>query len=297
MGQVVTLRQLGDRFGVDVGQIKRLVRVGSLPEAIKETSPSGKRWVIPIDKIEEIAERHGWVVSEINLQAEGDPTVSFAHSASATEAQEDPETEVQPTSEDAEGLVPSVPHECDTENNSDTDPAPTASPMALTPLREQDRSRPPLPPAELKVRQPVATGSAAVALSDILNEDLLSRLLGAHEDKATAQARVRETERALTSLTASHRHVSMQLSEERKEREILADRLRDERNSRLQADAKVAELRQRVARETAIAESEQRARQSATERSVKAERDSATALGSMGVVSRRRYERRLKKHS
>lgn len=268
MGQVLTLRELGERFGVDVGQIKRLVRVGSLPEAMKENSPSGKRWVIPVDKIDEIAARHGWEVSEINLESVGEPTVSFARTAETEPARADLGTE--PTSNGSE--------------------------MALTPLRPIEHPQPPLPPPSLKVKR-VDSNAGVPALADILNEDLLTRLLGAHEDKATAQARVRETERALTSLTASHRHVSMQLSEERKEREILADRLRDERSARLQSDAKVAELHQRVARETAIAESEQRARQVATDRSVKAERDTATAMGSMGFVARRRYERRVKKRT
>lgn len=304
MRQVLTLRELGDRFGVDVGQIKRLVRVGSLPEAIKENSPSGKRWVIPVNKVDDIARRHGWEANEIDLDAESQPAVSFARSSQDSVNQHGTSVHNgQRSGPDlpnrSDTLVTAPTNQVDLRSNTSASTGesqlPSPSPMSLTPLRPPTDLQPPLPPDNLKVKRREPEVSAVPALSEILNEDLLDRLLGAHEDKATAQARVRETERALTSLTASHRHVSMQLSEERKEREILADRLREERNARLQSDAKVAELHQRVARETAIAEAEQRARQAATDRSIKAERDTATALGSMGVVSRRKYERRAKK--
>ncbi len=305
MRQVLTLRELGDMFGVDVGQIKRLVRVGSLPEAIKESGPSGKRWVIPADRIEDIARRHGWEISEIDLDAESQPSVSFARSGGADVGQRFAAQSGQRSGSDlsdgSDTIVAAPTNQVDLRPNTSATNGesglPSPSPMSLTPLRPPTDLQPPLPPDNLKVKRREPEVSPIPALSEILNEDLLDRLLGAHEDKATAQARVRETERALTSLTASHRHVSMQLSEERKEREIMAERLREERNARLQSDAKVAELHQRVARETAIAESEQRARQAATDRSIKAERDTATALGSMGLVSRRKYERRAKKRS
>ncbi len=305
MRQVLTLRELGERYGVDVGQIKRLVRVGALPEAMKENGPSGKRWVIPADKIEAVATRHGWHVNEINLNADTHPaTVSLATTdahgeqmtasqASDTGMQPEAQTAATTTLTDRSADVDIRTHQAAPTQTDEHIPPP--SPMSLTPLRRQTDLQPPLPPEALKVKRAEPDMSLIPALSEVLNEDLLTRLLGAHEDKATAQARVKETERALTSLTASHRHVSMQLSEERKEREILAERLREERNTRLQSEAKVAELHQRVARETAIAESEQRARQTATDRSIKAERDAATALGSMGPVSRRKYDRRAKK--
>ncbi len=326
MQQVLTLRELGERYGVDLAQIKRLVRVGSLPEAVKEDGPTGKRWVIPIGSIAEVANRHGWEANEINLdenvKASAPLAITAGQGDTVTESRH-PEYQLHSTIEAAPGTTltdppPQVDVSADTadvgtggdnatgdngtganatgDNGTGSD-YPSPSPMSLTPLRRKDNLQPPLPPEALKVKRREPEVSRIPALSEILNEDLLTRLLGAHEDKATARARVKETERALTSLTASHRHVSMQLSEERKEREILADRLREERNARLQSEAKVAELHQRVARETAIAESEQRARHAATDRSIKAERDAATALGSMGVVSRRKYDRRAKKRS
>jgi len=323
MRQVLTLRELGDRFGVDIHQIKRLVRVGSLPEATKEVSPSGKRWVVPADKVEEIAERHGWPQTVIDLKSDGEPAVSRNQTPTAQPAATHLSTtsvapvEVVVASTSAVAKEAGVTNDGSVTNDGGVatarrvftvdeaielrDPGELADrderhdsggPNAgLTPIRPATPLQPPLPPDSLKIHRQ----NQQPTLADVLNEDLLTRLLGAHEDKATAQARVRETERALTSLTASHRHVSMQLSEERKEREILAERLREERSARLVADAKLVEVNQRVAREMAISGSEQQARHVAADRTIRAEREAAAALESLGPISRHRYNRRARK--
>ena len=61
--------------------------------------------------------------------------------------------------------------------------------------------------------------------------------------------------------------------------------------ARAVADAKVAELRDRVVREMALADAEKQARAEAMARSIRAERDNANALAAMGWLAKRRYRR------
>jgi len=72
---------------------------------------------------------------------------------------------------------------------------------------------------------------------------------------------------------------------------MAADRYREERMARAVSDAKVAELRDRLLREMALADTEKAARTEALTRSVKAERDVANAVAAMGWRARRRYRK------
>ncbi len=134
--------------------------------------------------------------------------------------------------------------------------------------------------------------SEEITVAEIVDGALLNRLLGAHEERAEAEARVRESQRAMTAMAAGQQRMVRELSEERYERQRTADRLRDERSARMMTDAKMAELRARIEREQTLLEEERRARQQATHRSVRAEREAAAALASMGWLARRRFEKR-----
>lgn len=132
-----------------------------------------------------------------------------------------------------------------------------------------------------------------ITVAEIVDGALLNRLLGAHEERAEAEARARESQRAMTAMAAGQQRMVRELAEERYERQQTVDRLRDERSARMVTDAKLAELRGRVEREQAVAEQERRARVAATRRSIEAEREAAAALASMGWLARRRFEKRM----
>ncbi len=131
-----------------------------------------------------------------------------------------------------------------------------------------------------------------ITVAEIVDGALLNRLLGAHEERAEAEARARESQRAMAAMAAGQQRMVRELAEERYERQQTVDRLRDERSARMITDAKMAELRARVEREHAVAENERLARLAATRRSIEAEREAAAALASMGWLARRRFEKR-----
>jgi len=131
-----------------------------------------------------------------------------------------------------------------------------------------------------------------ITVAEIVDGALLNRLLGAHEERAEAEARARESQRAMTTMAAGQQRMVRELAEERYERQQTVDRPRDERSARLITDAKMAELRARIEREQSLAENERRARLAATRRSIEAEREAAAALASMGWLARRRFEKR-----
>jgi hypothetical protein len=120
---------------------------------------------------------------------------------------------------------------------------------------------------------------------------LLDRLLGVQEERVSAQVEARETKHALTALNEAHNRTTGELEIERRERMVTADRYREERMARAVADAKIAELRDRVVREMSLADAEKQARSEALARSIRAERDAANAVASMGWLARRRYKR------
>ena len=255
MKDTLTLDELSKRTGVDLSRLLRMVRVGSLPEATKQPSPQGPSWVVPVEAISLLAARYGWTVDHIDLTPDDGPVVSVV---------EEPPTVTAPSDDDVA-----------------TSRALERRPDTLTPLRSGTGRN---GPATDRQSQPIT-------MAEVIDQELLGRLLGAHEEKANAVARVKESERALESLTASHRMLARELAEERDERFRLAERLREEQYARRLADTKVAELRAWIDREMAAGEAEKRARREATERRLKAERDASAALGAMGWVSRRRFDR------
>lgn len=135
------------------------------------------------------------------------------------------------------------------------------------------------------------TEADAPSLADVLDVALLDRLLGAQEEKANALAKARQTEDSLTALSERNEQALSELEVVRREADLTADRLREERMARIVADAKVAELRDRVIREMTLADSEKHARVEATMRNIQAERENANAFASMGWMARRRFRR------
>lgn len=254
MKDTLTLDELSERTGVEISRLQRMVRVGSLPEATKLSGPDGPAWVVPVDTLHQLAARYGWTIDHIDLTHHDGPVVSMVDEPSDSAVTEH--------------------HERTTGQALEPRPDP------LTPLRagigtSNPGTDPPTP---------------AVTVAEVVDQELLGRLLGAHEEKAGAEARIKEVERAFESLTASHRMLARELAEERDERFRLAERLREEQYARRLADAKVAELRAWIDREVAAGEAEKRARLEAMERCLQAERDASTAIGAMGWVSRRRFD-------
>jgi hypothetical protein len=120
---------------------------------------------------------------------------------------------------------------------------------------------------------------------------LLDRLLESHENRVAAQIREQEARMALATLADTHNNTTGELDVERRERMAIAERYREERRARAVADAKVAELRERVTREMALAEAEKEARTEALNRGLRAERDAANAVALLGWRARRRYRK------
>ena len=67
MTEAVSLRQLSERAGVDIAHLKRMIRVGSLPEATREVGPDGRAWVIPSAALDDVISRNGWTIGAIDL--------------------------------------------------------------------------------------------------------------------------------------------------------------------------------------------------------------------------------------
>ncbi len=173
--------------------------------------------------------------------------------------------------------LPGQPNSADIDLSTGTDLA-TVEMGALIPHRPKDGA-------------PTASNAESPSLADVLDVALLDRLLGAQEEKANALARARQTEDSLSALNERNEHALSELEVVRQEADLSADRLREERMARIVADAKVAELRDRVIREMTLADSEKQARVEATMRNIQAERDNANAYASMGWMARRRYRR------
>ena len=251
---VVTLSELSGRVGVDLSLLKRMIRTGALPEAAKVAGPGGPTWVVPAGMVEQLVSRHGWTVTALDLTEDG-PAVTVS--------------EVEP---DAPGTETVTSVDGGSEAGHELVPRPDPAPKAAPPVYEQTTEE--------------------ITVAEIVDGALLNRLLGAHEERAEAEARARESQRAMTAMAAGQQRMVRELAEERYERQQTVDRLRSERSARLVTDAKMAELRARVDREQALAETERRARLQATRRSIEAEREAAAALASMGWLARRRFEKR-----
>jgi hypothetical protein len=251
MTQAISLRELSEHVGVDVAHLKRMIRVGSLPEATRQVGPDGKGWVIPNAAVPGVIARNGWTVAGLDLTEDGMAMWFEDHDNDLWES------EFRGAGAAGHGAGQLV-HR---------------------------------PPVSAKAEHPAALSDEEVSVAEIVDSTLLDRLLGAHESRA--EARARESQRALSTMATNQQRMVRELAEERYERQRTGDRLRDERTARLVADAKLAELRAQVQREMSVTEAERQARLAATRRSLQAERDAATALAAMGWLSRRRYQRRL----
>lgn len=255
--EVLTLSELSGHVGVDIALLKRMIRTGALPEAAKVTRPDGVTWVVPAAMVDQLVNRHGWTVTALDLTGE-EPAMTVDGDTGIDEATDPMPAERSSNDKSSVGreLIPSA----QTEHG------------LTTQVYEQSTEE--------------------ITVAEIVDGALLNRLLGAHEERAEAEARARESQRAMEALAAGRQRIVRELAEERFERQRTVDRLRDERSARMVADAKMAELRARVEREETMAESERQARMDATRRSIEAEREAAAALASMGWLARRRFEKR-----
>lgn len=261
MTQVVTLRELSSRAGVEIDRLQHMIRIGSLPEANRVSTDDGEVWVVPIEALPDLADRTGWHIDTVDLTSNPGPTVW-----------------VSPAQPDLD-LPESAGSVATLEAGDATDPVGhdlvPRSGDVLTGPGEFTRS------------------DEEVTVAEIIDGALLSRLLGAHEDRAEANARARESQRAMTAMAAGQQRMVRELAEERYERQRVNDRFRDERNARMVADAKLAEVRARLDHETAMVEKERQARLDANRRIAEAEREAAAALASMSWLARRKLQRRL----
>ncbi len=146
-------------------------------------------------------------------------------------------------------------------------------------------------PAEDSPGEPADDLDPMPSMAEVVDLALLDRLLDVQEERVTAQVEARETKHALSALNENHNRTTGELEIERRERMITSDRYREERMARAVADAKVAELRDRVVREMALAEAEKQASSEALARSIRAERDAANAMALMSWRARRRYRK------
>ncbi len=337
MEESLSLNEAGRRLGVPSEQLKRLIRVGNLPEAQKVRREGGAAWVVPTAALESIASREGWVIDvrndrTVKATAPVVPPMAAHPPAEASPPSVGPadanETATTPANKSTPPTPPprlalakpptSEASKAPSNRAAATPPPsfrPPSFPMPSSPKAasakpsslEQDRETleaKPLPPTPTEKVTEKATEKATaletqkaesrreeLALAEIIDAALLDRLLGAHEEKAEAVANTRSVTKNLAETKDAHKRTTEMLEIERRERNIALDRFRQEQTARYVADAKVAELRDRLVRDMATLDGEKQARVDATRRSLKAEREAATAMASMGWVSRRRFRR------
>ena len=262
MTQVVTLRELSSRVGVDIDHLKRMIRIGSLPEASKQPNSEGDVWTVPIEALPGLVDRHGWTIDAVDLTDDAQPMVWMAAHDDAASQQPLP-------------VDPSAPNT----------PQPSTQPVQGQDLVVRTDN--------VASTTDFTRSDEEVTVAEIIDGALLNRLLGAHEDRAEAEARSRESQRAMTAMAAGQQRMVRELAEERYERQRVNDRFRDERTARMMTDAKLAELRARLDHESAAAERERIGRLESNRRIVQAEREAAAALASMSWLARRKLKRRL----
>lgn len=266
MEATLTLNQAGQQLGVDDDALSRLITLGALPEARQIAGPNGMSWVIPQRLLPLIAARNGWTID-----LRGDRTeISVSVPADATPA-------AVPLEPSADGQVP-----VSTEVQAMAD---LVASQSVTPIADSTES------GESGDDLPEPAADQTLSISDVLDAAVLDRLLGIQEEKVVAEARAEEAKHALAALNQTHNRLTSELEIERHERLVTTDRYREERLARSAADAKVAELRNRVSREMSLADSERQARSQAMDRVAETERHLADAVASMGWLARRRYRR------
>ncbi len=176
-----------------------------------------------------------------------------------------------------------------TQTGAAIDPAPTGEVAALV-ARRQAIETTEAPSASLPATVDHDDPNLAI-LAKAFDLTLLDRLLKSHEDRVASQVKEQEARHALAALNDAHNRATGELEVERRERMATAERFREERRARSVADAKVAELRDRVVREMALADTEKHARAEAMSRSMRAEREAANAVALLGWRARRRYRK------
>ena len=298
MEATLTLQEAGERLGVDDADLNRLIRIGALPEARLVDRPGGRVWVVPEEGLSLIADRNGWTIDlrdgarEPAGQAAQATPADDAGTADGTAGAGHGEAAEAPVADRAAGaVIEAISHQV-------PDPDDPAELLALRAAADDEApgSHTPVPspgavaPAGAQPA-PVDTRVVARTAADAIDMTLLDRLLAAHEDRVSAQVREQEARHALAALNATHDRTTGELDIERRERMATAERYREERRARAVADAKVAELRDRVLREMALAEAEKAARAEALDRSRKAEREAANAVALLGWRGRRRFRR------
>lgn len=302
MEAILTLGQAGHQLGVDDTTLTRLIQMGALPEARPDARADGTVWTIPQRDLPSIAARNGWTIDlrgRAKIVAPAPPQVPVQppmpssgpppHPKPATAKPVAASSVTADSSAEVTQLRPATPSTPQRETVDQPGPVGHLSPAgALVPRPDQM----PTSAAEATT-SPVVLGPEPTipSVSEVLDLALLDRLLGAHEDRVLAEVKRRESQTELSNLDQANSRLNNELEVERQERMVAADRFREERTARAVADAKITELRERVAREQAMAEAERQAKSEAVHRTVKAERAAANALASMGWLGRRRYRR------
>lgn len=273
MEATLTLNQAGQQLGVDDDALSRLITLGALPEARQIAGPDGTSWVIPQRLLPLIAARNGWTIdlrgarTQISVPAPADGTP--------------PATPLEPA---GDGQVP-----VSSEVQAMAD---LVADHSIVPVSAADGTDGAVVAAGDDL--PESEAGQALSISDVLDAAVLDRLLGIQEEKVVAEAQAQEAKHALAALNQTHNRLTSELEIERHERLVTTDRYREERLARSAADAKVAELRNRVSREMALADSERQARTQALDRVAATERQLADAVSSMGWLARRRFRRQAR---
>ncbi|MGH1488615.1 MAG: hypothetical protein ACRBK7_04350 [Acidimicrobiales bacterium] len=271
MEATLTLPQAGDLLGVNDSDLSRLIRIGALPEARKVDGPEGRVWTIAEAHLPAIASRNGWT---IDLRDGATETLSAIQ----------------------EPAPPTAPAELSLVSHQEATPISMAThtngTVVETDLAVNGRVGDQLEPrVDGDVEPSDAEAGETPRLAESLDLALLDRLLTSHEDRVAAEVKEQEARHALTALADTHNKTTGELAVERRERMAVAERYREERRARAVADAKVAELKDRVAREVALVDSEKEARNLALNRGLRAERDAANAVALLGWRARRRYQK------
>jgi hypothetical protein len=270
MNAGLTLTEAGNRLGVADADLNRLLRVGALPEARLVQRPEGRVWVIPEEHLPAVATRNGWT---IDLRPGADNEAAIEALVEELAGSESPGSESS-GSNDSSGS-----------NEASGDLVAMATSIEAKETGAIETT------ATVVGDDADTAVEPTTALAHSIDLTLVDRLLAAHEDRVSAQVREQEARHALSTLNSTHDKTTGELEIERRERMATAERYREERRARAVADAKVAELRDRVLREMALADAEKEARNEALNRIMHAERDAANAVALLGWRGRRKFRR------
>lgn len=260
----LSLREASALLGVSSTTLKKAIRGGTVPEAEKERRPEGRVWRLPFDSLPDIAIRHQWSLS---LDTADFETALLDDQRVGGSADEDAD-QFEVISVDDDGQVSVILEE------------------SQQPFVEQA-----VAPSAADISAPGVNDAPSMA--EVLDLALLDRLLGVQEQVAYAVADAERAEADVETLLAEKTDLSCRLEVERSERLALNDQLRDEQLARVAAEARVAELKSRVARETEIADAERAAAGYANTRGLRRERETAIATASMSRRARRKFQRAI----